>query len=129
MVFNQKNNFILFSFLVEIFGFRPKKFDFWPKISIFRPKIEKIFNKSFFWFQIWNLRPRKPPKMWKFGQKICGQKKVAFGRKCFGRVYLASLAQIEIFTHPIFESDFDCLTGKNRLHANSLLSPLASDKN
>jgi len=26
------------------------------------------------------------------------------------------------FTHPIFESDFDCLTGKNRLHANLLLS-------
>ena len=27
-----------------------------------------------------------------------------------------------LFTHPIFESDFDCLTGKNRLHANSFLS-------
>ena len=27
-----------------------------------------------------------------------------------------------LFTHPIFESDFDCLTGKNRLHAKSLLS-------
>jgi hypothetical protein len=26
------------------------------------------------------------------------------------------------FTHPIFESDFDCLTGKTRHHANSLLS-------
>ena len=27
-----------------------------------------------------------------------------------------------LFTHPIFESDFDCLTGKNRLHADSFLS-------
>ena len=38
------------------------------------------------------------------------------------------LAKIGLFTHPIFESDFDCLTGKNRLHALSLLSPLASHK-
>ena len=55
-------------------------------------------------------------------------KKVAFGRKRIGRVYVASRAKIVIFTHPIFESDFDCLTGKNRLHANSLPSPIASDK-
>ena len=55
-------------------------------------------------------------------------KKVAFGRKRIGRVYVASRAKIVIFTHPIFESDFDCLTGKNRLHALSLLSPLASYK-
>ena len=35
-----------------------------------------------------------------------------------------------LFTHPIFESDFDCLTGKNRLHAISLLSlsPLTNKK-
>ena len=56
-------------------------------------------------------------------------KKVAFGRKRIGRVYAPSRAKIVIFTHPIFESDFDCLTGKNRLHANSLPSPIASDKN
>ena len=37
-------------------------------------------------------------------------------------------AKSGLFTHPIFESDFDCLTGKNRLHALSLLSPLASHK-
>ena len=37
-------------------------------------------------------------------------------------------AKTRLFTHPIFESDFDCLTGKNRLHALSLLSPLASYK-
>ena len=37
-------------------------------------------------------------------------------------------AKTQLFTHPIFESDFDCLTGKNRLHALSLLSPLASYK-
>ena len=37
-------------------------------------------------------------------------------------------AKTLLFTHPIFESDFDCLTGKNRLHALSLLSPLASYK-
>ena len=37
-------------------------------------------------------------------------------------------AKIVLFTHPIFESDFDCLTGKNRLHATLLLSPLASYK-
>ena len=37
-------------------------------------------------------------------------------------------AKRRLFTHPIFESDFDCLTGKNRLHALSLLSPLASYK-
>ena len=37
-------------------------------------------------------------------------------------------AKIGLLTHPIFESDFDCLTGKNRLHALSLLSPLASYK-
>ena len=55
-------------------------------------------------------------------------KKVAFGRKRIGRVYVPSRAKIVIFTHPIFESDFDCLTGKNRLHALSLLSPLASHK-
>ena len=55
-------------------------------------------------------------------------KKVAFGRKRIGRVYAPSRAKIVIFTHPIFESDFDCLTGKNRLHALSLLSPLASYK-
>ena len=37
---------------------------------------------------------------------------------------------LHFFTHPIFESDFDCLTGKNRLHANSLLSlsPLTNKK-
>ena len=29
-----------------------------------------------------------------------------------------------VSTHPIFESDFDCLTGKNRPHANPLLSLL-----
>ena len=56
-------------------------------------------------------------------------KKVAFGRKRIGRVYAPSRSKIVIFTHPIFESDFDCLTGKNRLHANSLPSPIASDKN
>ena len=57
------------------------------------------------------------------------EKKVAFGRKRIGRVYAPSPSKIVIFTHPIFESDFDCLTGKNRLHANSLPSPIASDKN
>ena len=33
-------------------------------------------------------------------------------------------------THPIFESDFDCLTGKNRIQATSLpsLSPLTDKK-
>ena len=32
-------------------------------------------------------------------------------------VYLPSFSINWKFTHPIFESDFDCLTGKNRLHA------------
>ena len=44
-------------------------------------------------------------------------------------VLLLQGSQNRNFTHPIFESDFDCLTGKNRLHANSLPSPIASDKN
>ena len=30
------------------------------------------------------------------------------------------------FTHPIFESDFDCLTGNDRFHAPLSPSPLAS---
>ena len=51
-----------------------------------------------------------------------------FGRIVTRCVYSATRAEKAIFTHPIFESDFDCLTGKNRLHAFSLLSPLASDK-
>ena len=51
-----------------------------------------------------------------------------FGSYGCGRVYIASRARTTIFTHPIFESDFDCLTGKNHLHAQSLLSPIASDK-
>ena len=42
---------------------------------------------------------------------------------------IASRARTTIFTHPIFESDFDCLTGKNHLHhLQSLLSLIASDK-
>ena len=82
-----------------------------------------------FLFDIWNLRPRLPQKKCKFLKNIMSGKKVAFGRKRIGRVYVASRAKIVIFTHPIFESDFDCLTGKNRLHANSLPSPIASDKN
>ena len=42
----------------------------------------------------------------------------------------ASKSRAYFFTHPIFESDFDCLTGKNRLQANSLLpSRLLQNKN
>ena len=44
-----------------------------------------------------------------------------------GRVYRASRARTANFTHPIFESDFDCLTGKNHIHAQSLLSLIASN--
>ena len=54
-------------------------------------------------------------------------KKVAFGSYGSGRVYKASRAETAIFTHPIFESDFYCLTGKNQLHAQSpypLLPPI-----
>ena len=36
-------------------------------------------------------------------------------------VQTASLGQNSIFTHPIFESDFDCLTGKYRILALPLL--------
>ena len=32
------------------------------------------------------------------------------------------------FTHPIFESDFDCLTGNGRFQALLSVSPLASYK-
>ena len=108
------------SFLTKNFGFG-QKFRF---LSIFNFFIQKIY----FWIQKWNLRHRLHQKIRKNGKNCSPKKKVTFGRKCIGRVYIASRAKIVIFTHPIFESDFDCLTGKNRLHANSLPSPLASDK-
>ena len=41
-------------------------------------------------------------------------------------IYLASKAQNRNFTHPIFESDFDCLTGNDRFQALLSHSPLAS---
>ena len=92
-------------------------------------KIFCFLKNLLFLFDIWNLRPRLPQKKCKFLKNIMFGKKVAFGRKRIGRVYAPSRVKIVIFTHPIFESDFDCLTGKNRLHANSLPSPIASDKN
>ena len=70
--------------------------------------------------------PKNEKKMAKKGPF---SKKFILAVCCFAPVYLASRAKIELFTHPIFESDFDCLTGKYRLHALSLLSPIASDKN
>ena len=108
-------------------SFSDQKCRFWTKFSIFFNFRSFIFRKYIFWLQKWNLRHRLHQKIRKNGKNCSPKKKVTFGRKCIGRVYIASRAKIVIFTHPIFESHFDCLTG--RLHANSLLSPLASHKN
>ena len=108
------------------FDFWPK-FLFWPKKSFFDQKCRFVSENIFFDYrnELYAIDYlRKFEKWW----KLFTEKKVTFGRKCIGRVYIASRAKIVLFTHPIFESDFDCLTGKNRLHANSLLSLLASDK-
>ena len=126
--FFHSNFFFHHNFFWRKIKFRQKKNFFLKKI--FDEKKKFFFSKNLlFLFDIWNLRPRLPQKKCKFWKNIMFEKKVAFGRKRIGRVYAPSRSKIVIFTHPIFESDFDCLTGKNRLHANSLPSPIASDKN
>ena len=90
--------------------------------------IPRALSIFIFFFNIWNPSHRlhyTVKKNYHFSGHI---KKVTFGSYGSGRVYIASRVRTTIFTHPIFESDFDCLTGKNHLHAQSLLSPIASDK-
>ena len=84
------------------------------------PRALSVF--IFFYSEIWNQhrRLRLQRNLHQNRKKIFF---VSFGRNRVGRVYLASRARTFQFTHPIFESDFDCLTGKNRLHAQLSLIP------
>ena len=93
------------------------------KIFFILKKIENFF-KSQIWLQNRYLRLRFAYRNIKFISERRLFWSLPWGRVGSGNVYIGSLGRHWKFTHPIFESDFDCLTGKNRLHAQ--LSPIPS---
>ena len=64
------------------------------------------------------LRPKLPYLTGRQGIRSARLKKVFRAAKELAAFTYPRSAKIGLLTHPIFESDFDCLTGKNRLHAN-----------
>ena len=81
-----------------------KKIIFWPKMSILDKNFHFFqfsnifFQKIYFLITEMNFTPSITPENSKKIMKIVHRKKVTFGRKCIGRVYIASRAKIVIFT-------------------------------